>query len=145
MRVNDVEGVGGFVLPGDRVDVMLTRQIDKNAASTDVVLQNARVLAIDQIADDRTDKPAVVKAVTLEVDTVGAQKISLVGVDRHPLADLAQSRRGGGREHAARYDLRSDHDHSALAADRKGSGDVTTVEVDQQASRASITACRPRV
>ena len=33
--------------------------------------------AIDQIADERTDKPAVVKAVTLEVDTIGAQKISL--------------------------------------------------------------------
>ncbi|HLN07477.1 MAG TPA: RcpC/CpaB family pilus assembly protein, partial [Xanthobacteraceae bacterium] len=39
--------------------------------------QNARVLAVDQIADDSTDKPAVVKAVTLEVDTVAAQKLSL--------------------------------------------------------------------
>src|SRR5476651_2688927 len=29
IRVNDVEGVGGFVLPGDHVDVVLTRQIDK--------------------------------------------------------------------------------------------------------------------
>ena len=77
VRVNDVEGVGGFVLPGDRVDVMLTRQVDKNSASTDVVLQNTRVLAIDQIADERSDKPAVVKAVTLEVDTIGAQKMSL--------------------------------------------------------------------
>jgi pilus assembly protein CpaB len=42
IRVNDVEGVGGFVLPGDRVDVVLTRQIDKGSASTEVVLQNAR-------------------------------------------------------------------------------------------------------
>ena len=41
------------------------------------MLQNARVLAIDQSADERTDKPAVAKAVTLEVDTTGAQKISL--------------------------------------------------------------------
>jgi len=52
VRVNDVEGVGGFILPGDRVDVMLTRQIDKNSASSDVVLQNTRVLAIDQIAGE---------------------------------------------------------------------------------------------
>ena len=29
IRVNDVEGVGGFVLPGDHVDVVLTRQIEK--------------------------------------------------------------------------------------------------------------------
>ena len=57
VRVNDVEGVGGFVLPGDRVDVVLTRQIDKANATTEVVLQNARVLAIDQIADERADKP----------------------------------------------------------------------------------------
>jgi pilus assembly protein CpaB len=77
VRVNDIDGVGGFVLPGDHVDVALTRQVDKANASTEVVLQNVRVLAIDQIADERIDKPAVVKAVTLEVDVVGAQKLSL--------------------------------------------------------------------
>jgi pilus assembly protein CpaB len=77
VRVNDIDGVGGFVLPGDHVDVTLTRQIDKANASTEVVLQNVRVLAIDQVADERIDKPAVVKAVTLEVDVVGAQKLSL--------------------------------------------------------------------
>ena len=77
MRVNDVDGVGGFVLPGDHVDVALTRQVDKTNASTEVVLQNVRVLAIDQVADERADKPSVVKAVTLEVDVVGAQKLSL--------------------------------------------------------------------
>jgi pilus assembly protein CpaB len=77
IRVNDVEGVAGFVLPGDRVDVALTRQLDKAAATTDVVLQNTRVLAIDQTADERNDKPSVVKAVTLEVDTAAAQKLAL--------------------------------------------------------------------
>ncbi len=77
VRVNDVEGVGGFVLPGDRVDVVLTRQMEKGNATTEVVLQNARVLAVDQSADDRATKAAVAKAVTLEVDTVGAQKIWL--------------------------------------------------------------------
>ena len=80
IRVNDVEGVAGFVQPGDRVDVALTRQKDSNGnnySTTDVVLQNTRVLAIDQLADERNDKPAVVKAVTLEVDTAGAQKLSL--------------------------------------------------------------------
>jgi pilus assembly protein CpaB len=76
VRVNDVEGVGGFVLPGDRVDVVLTRQMDKGNATTEV-LQNARVLAVDQSADDRSTKAAVAKAVTLEVNTLGAQKIWL--------------------------------------------------------------------
>ena len=77
VRVNDIDGVGGFVLPGDHVDVALTRQVDKTNASTEVILQNVRVLAIDQVADERLDKPAVVKAVTVEVDGVGAQKLSL--------------------------------------------------------------------
>jgi pilus assembly protein CpaB len=77
IRVNDVEGVAGFVLPGDRVDVLLTRTAEKEAASNDVVLQNTKVLAIDQIADERAEKPVVVKAVTLEVDTVSAQKLAL--------------------------------------------------------------------
>jgi pilus assembly protein CpaB len=77
IRVNDVEGVGGFVLPGDHVDVVLTRQIDKGSATTDIVLQNTRVLAVDQSADERTSKAAVAKSVTLEVDTVEAQKVWL--------------------------------------------------------------------
>lgn len=82
VRVNDIEGVAGFVLPGDRVDIMLTRTIGGERgtpgnSSSDVVLQNVRVLAIDQIADDRLDKPAVVKAVTLEVEMAQGQKLSL--------------------------------------------------------------------
>src|SRR5208283_2723499 len=38
VRVNDVEGVAGFVLPGDHVDVLLTRLGEKNVAVTDVVV-----------------------------------------------------------------------------------------------------------
>ncbi len=77
VRVNDVNGVTGFVLPGERVDVLLTRNADKEDAWTDVLLQNVRVLAADQSADERSDKPSVVKAVTLEVATGQAQKLSL--------------------------------------------------------------------
>ena len=77
IRVNDVEGVGGFVLPGDHVDIVLTRQLEKGSATTQVVLQNTRVLAVDQVADDRAAKATVAKSVTLEVDTVEAQKLWL--------------------------------------------------------------------
>ena len=76
IRVNDVEGVGGFVLPGDRVDVVLTRN-SNGAASSEVVLQNAKVLATDQIADERATKASVAKSITLEVDTLDAQKVWL--------------------------------------------------------------------
>ncbi len=57
--------------------MVLTRQLEKGNASTEVVLQNVRVLAVDQSADDRSTKAAVAKAVTVEVDTIGAQKIWL--------------------------------------------------------------------
>jgi pilus assembly protein CpaB len=77
IRVNDVEGVGGFVLPGDRVDVALTRLDGKDSGTTDVVLQNAQVLAIDQLADNRAAAPSVAKSVTLEVDAVAAKKLAL--------------------------------------------------------------------
>ena len=80
VRVNDVGGVGGFVLPGDYVDVFLTRAKRRGQGPqnyTDVLLQNVRVLAVDQIADDRAEKPRVVKAVTLEVTTEAAQKVVL--------------------------------------------------------------------
>jgi pilus assembly protein CpaB len=77
IRVNDVDGVAGFVLPGDRVDIALTRLDGKGGATTDVVLQNAQVLAIDQVADERVAAPSVAKSVTLEVDTLAAQKLGL--------------------------------------------------------------------
>jgi pilus assembly protein CpaB len=77
VRVNDVNGVAGFVLPGERVDVLLTRNLDKEDSWADVLLQNVKVLAADQSADDRTDKPSVVKAVTLEVSTGQAQRLAL--------------------------------------------------------------------
>lgn len=77
IRVNDVDGVGGFVLPGDHVDVVMTRQIEKGSATSDVILQNTRVLAVDQNADERAGKATVAKSVTLEVNTVQAQKLWL--------------------------------------------------------------------
>lgn len=89
VRVNDVLGVAGFVLPGDRVDVLMTkseriqatgeadRDRDLSKTYTDVILQHVRVLGVDQIADDRTEKASVVKAVTLELPTEDAQKVTL--------------------------------------------------------------------
>ncbi len=80
IRVNDVEGVAGFVLPGDHVDVVVSRPGDQNFAMSDVVIQNARVLAVDQMADERAEKPSVVKAVTLEVDVTSGQKLALASL-----------------------------------------------------------------
>jgi pilus assembly protein CpaB len=78
VRTGDVAGVGGFVLPGDRVDVLVTRQVGSGETSNTVVqvlAENARVLGVDQSSD--ADKPVVAKAVTLEVTPNQAQSISL--------------------------------------------------------------------
>ncbi|AMJ62716.1 Flp pilus assembly protein CpaB [Bosea sp. PAMC 26642] len=87
VRVDEVRGVAGFVLPGDRVDVILTRGEttgqDVTAAYADVLLQNAKVLAIDQSAYERPDKPTIARAVTLELNVQQAQSVILAqGIGR---------------------------------------------------------------
>src|SRR3954453_712655 len=85
IRVDEVRGVAGFILPSDRVDVVLTRGEDnrEGQAFADVLLQNVKVLAIDQLAGDKTDKPTIARAVTLELDAQQAQKVILAqGVGR---------------------------------------------------------------
>ncbi|MBX2806048.1 MAG: Flp pilus assembly protein CpaB [Hyphomicrobiales bacterium] len=82
IRVNDVAGVAGFVQPEDRVDVFLTYSKDQNkdnpaiGSSVVVLLQNIRVLAVDQTTS-RADQPTPANAVTLEVNTQEAQKLTL--------------------------------------------------------------------
>lgn len=78
IRVNEVTGVAGFLLPGDRVDVLLTRRPDQAAAPvTHVILQNIVVRGTDQNADQTRDKPKVSRAVTVEVTPEEAQKLAL--------------------------------------------------------------------
>jgi pilus assembly protein CpaB len=78
VRVDDVRGVAGFVLPGDFVDiVMIADEVGKRQSYSDILLEHVRVLAIDQIASEAEDKPTVARAVTLEVTKEQAQKILL--------------------------------------------------------------------
>jgi pilus assembly protein CpaB len=67
VRVDDVVGVGGFLLPGNRVDVLGSRDISHGEAVTETILENVRVLAVDQTAATEKNEPVVVRAVTLEV------------------------------------------------------------------------------
>ena len=135
IRVNDVDGVGGFVLPGDHVDVSLTRQIDKGNATSEVVLQNVRVLGIDQMADERLDKPSVVKAVTLEVDVMGAQKLSLAA----SVGTLSLMLRRAGEaenQYSRRITLNDLSGASTpIAKERKGASGLATVAVRRAATR----------
>jgi pilus assembly protein CpaB len=80
IRVGDVSAAGGFVLPGDSVDVLVTRSMSVGESSeqiTDVLLQNVRVIAIDMDANDAKTDPKVGKTATVEVAQVDAQKLTL--------------------------------------------------------------------
>jgi pilus assembly protein CpaB len=85
VRVDDIRGVAGFILPGDRVDVMLLRTETRQGEtenSADVLLEFVKVLAIDQLLNERPDQPTVAtvaKAVTLQVSPEQAQKVLLAG------------------------------------------------------------------
>ena len=86
VRVDEVRGVAGFVLPSDRVDIILTRGEGTGqdaGAFADLLLQNARVLAVDQLASEGQDKPTIARAVTLELTVQQAQKVVLAqGIGR---------------------------------------------------------------
>ena len=77
--VDDVRGVAGFIFPGDFVDVVLTRTGNNEGPAnySEVILQRVKVLAIDQLAGERQDKPTVAKAVTVELTAEQSLKILL--------------------------------------------------------------------
>lgn len=66
VRVNDVIGVAGFLLPGNHIDVLASRK-EGRRVTTRTVLEDIKVLAVDQTATPEKDKPVVVRAVTLEM------------------------------------------------------------------------------
>lgn len=76
--VDLVNGVGGFVLPGDNVDIVLTKKDRDNGDQTaDIIMENVKVLSIDQDAERAVQGAKVAKSVTLETDTQGAQRLAL--------------------------------------------------------------------
>ena len=79
IRVNDVSGAGGFILPGDRVDVLLTVQPGDGRLDmiTDVILRDVRVLAMDQVLSENQEGALVARAATVEVESEDAQRIAL--------------------------------------------------------------------
>jgi pilus assembly protein CpaB len=100
VKVNDVVGVAGFVLPGTRVDVIVTGSPsgEKDEQVSKVILENVQVLAAGQnIERDDQGQPQNVQVITLLVDPDDSQKLTLASADgdirlslRNPL-DLDQT------------------------------------------------------
>lgn len=104
IKVSAASMVGGFIAPGDKVDVILSYQVklsgdeadsaagkvDRHASQT--ILENVNVLAIDQNSKKDDDKAKVGRTVTLEVDSAGAEKLVLAS----DMGDLSLSLRALG-------------------------------------------------
>ncbi len=120
--VSDVLGGGGHILPGDRVDIMLTRTIDPvegdgggRTIVASVVVQDVRVLGMDLNADPTSERPAVAHTATLEVTLQDSVRLALatqagtlsLALRRNGSNEIVSQRpvvlvNGGGRRRPAR-------------------------------------------
>jgi pilus assembly protein CpaB len=132
IRVNETSSVGGFVQPGDRVDVLLT-QAEKSETNsthrpyTKALLKNIRVLAADQQIQRKADAQPP-KTVTLEVTEDDAKKLTLAGAIGQ-LA-LTLNRGDSGLDTGRVVDSRD-----LVAASDKESSDAAPVTIFRSAKR----------
>jgi pilus assembly protein CpaB len=114
VKVNDVVAVAGFVIPGTRVDVLLTGTPTRDGElTTTTVLENVQVLAAGQkLQRDANGEPQQVPVITLLVSPEDAQKLTLANQDgkiqlslRNPLDN--QEQQPDSVKNAALYHLPS--------------------------------------
>lgn len=81
IKLSPTAGIGGFVFPGDRVDVILTHILeysrDERYQIAETVFQNVRVLAVDQ-RSEAGDKIKIAKTATIEVTPKMAEKVAML-------------------------------------------------------------------
>lgn len=84
-RITPTSGVGGYILPNDRVDVVFVRNIvrdlyalEKDSVVTKIVMQNVKVLGVDLNSNQQSETTALRQSVTLEVNNEQAQKLFLL-------------------------------------------------------------------
>lgn len=104
--VTVVSGAAGFILPGDHIDVMLTHDVSSEIGedgdggdvliadslvryTSETILRNLRVLAVDQRMNDMEEQAAVVRTVTLEVTPKQAEMLNVA----QAMGDLSVSLR----------------------------------------------------
>jgi pilus assembly protein CpaB len=131
MRVVSTEispetGAGGFILPNDRVDVILSRRAQGDRAgspapTSETILANVRVLAIDQTVEEKNGQRVVVgKTATIEMSPRQAEM-------------LAQSRQQGSLSLALRSLL--DAGKTEEERDDRGKGEINTIRYGVSANR----------
>jgi pilus assembly protein CpaB len=108
-EVNAETSAGGFVVPGDYVDVILARR-DREAEkrtsvetyTSETIISNARVLAVDQTVEDKNGQKVVIgKTATLEVTPRQAELLALgkqVGTLSLALRSIVDTAKGAAEE-----------------------------------------------
>ena len=125
VRVDEIIGVSGFIVPDDRVDVIVTatppgadKQDDRISK---IVLQNKRVLSVAQSTEQKDGKPQVARSITLEVSPDEAEKLSLASQEGSVVLAL----RGVGDDSEAKTQGSNKRDLLSVVASRKGAGRST--------------------
>jgi pilus assembly protein CpaB len=79
VHVNEVVGVGGFIIPDSRVDVVVTTSLGTQHGGqfSKIVLEDIQVLAAGQVVEHRDNRPVTVNTVTLAVSPGDAEKLAL--------------------------------------------------------------------
>jgi len=134
-EISPETGAGGFILPNDRVDVILSKRsknptTGKDIISSEIILANIRVLAIDQVPREKDGQNSVVgKTATLELKPAQAEA-------------LARARQTGTLSLALRS-LVDAHAPEAPRSDDSGDGVVTVFRgVDEREMLSCTPLCK---
>jgi len=97
IKIGAASGVAGFIHPGDRVDIILSHTVrtqdKKRRRASETILENVRILAIDQRTNDQDGAPKVGKTITLELTpkqvelTTVAQSLGSLSLSLRSLAE----------------------------------------------------------
>lgn len=122
VRVDEIIGVSGFILPDDHVDVILTTMPPgapgPDARISKIVLQNKRVLSVAQNVEQKDGKPQLARSITLEVTPEEAERLSLASQE----GQIVLALRGLGDDAVAKTIGSNKRDLLAIATVRKEGG-----------------------
>jgi pilus assembly protein CpaB len=144
IKIDAVSGVAGFVAAGDRVDILLTRT-QQDQLTSSVILQDITVIAVDQRSNSETIGARIGRTVTVEVDTVQAQKLALA----QQIGKLSLTLRGFGETNdevlePVTVDSLSDYEREEEAPEFKvrvrRAGSLSDVNVDDTTAPAGDAA-----
>lgn len=133
ITVSPETGAGGFILPNDRVDIIQTRRIQQDGPTGsreviegDIVLQDIRVLAIDQrFQEESGDQVAIGKTATLELSAAQAERITVAQAEGSLTLSLRGLAEAKGPQEVA--EVPEESDSSSIAVVRYGTQQIVRV------------------